>query len=126
EEVLGDFREKYVSSWQYIRLAIRVVPLVLRSRIRRTGNLQVRLTEALLMYASFFAAARFTQPDALLEHDGLFRVAIPTAINVIDLIFQDLWAGGSEQARVVVSSLAMSIGLGFNGYGAVAALTLVA
>jgi hypothetical protein len=125
EEVLGDLHEKHVSPMQYIGLAIKVIPFVILSRIRRTSDLQIRLTEALLVYASFFTAAWFNQRDALPRYDSLFRITIPTMANLLDLIFEDVWAGGSRWARILAFSLAVGIGFGFNVYGEFASVLLV-
>jgi len=125
EEILGDLCEKYLGSFQYIGLAITVIPFVILSRIRRTRDLRIRLTDALLIYGSFLAAAWCTPSSALPRHDGLIRVAIPATVNVFDLVFQDIWAEGSQWARVLVFSLALGIGIGFNPYGEIAGTLLV-
>lgn len=125
EEVLGDLREKYISPFQYVRLAISVVPFVILSRIRRTSDLQMRMTEALLIYACFLAAAWYNERAVLTTQQGLFRVAIPTAVNLLDLFFEDAWAGGSKWVLWLVRGLALGIGIDFNVYGEFASVLLV-
>ena len=55
EEVLGDLHERYRSPRQYGLEALRTVPLVILSRIRRTADPQVILMQAFALYVSFWA-----------------------------------------------------------------------
>ena len=57
EHVLGDLHERYQSPQQYWPEAIRTVPLVILSRIRRTTDIVVLLMEICTTYMSFFVAA---------------------------------------------------------------------
>jgi hypothetical protein len=125
EEVLGDLREKCASPRQYIGLAISVIPFVILSRIRRTSDLQIRLTEALLIYGSFLTAAWYSERTVLSTHQGIFLVAIPTVASLIDLVFEDLWAGGSKWPSLLVWSIAFGIGFALNVYGEFASMLLI-
>jgi hypothetical protein len=91
EEVLGDLHEKYTGPWQYISLAMCVVPCVMLSRIRRTTDPLLLLTEALIIYGSFLAAAWYTDRTSLTGQWGFLHVAIPTVFNVVHLIVEHAW-----------------------------------
>jgi len=91
EEVLGDLHEKYTGPWQYILLALCVIPFVILSRIRRTTDTLILLTEALLIYGSFLAATWYTDKTLLAGQWGFLRLVIPTAVNLVDLILERAW-----------------------------------
>jgi hypothetical protein len=57
EEVIGDLHERFKSSSQYAVDALRTVPLVIISRIRRTADPQMLLIQAFALYMSFLGAA---------------------------------------------------------------------
>lgn len=59
EEVLGDLHERYRSPAQYLGDLIATVPFLIVSRIVRTTDLQLLLTDTLLIYGSFLAATWF-------------------------------------------------------------------
>lgn len=125
EEVLGDMREKYASPMQYIGLAMCVVPCVIFSRIRRTSDPLMRLTEGLLIYGSFLAATWYTDRSLLVKPEGFLWVALPTAANLADLMFADLWRGGSQWPVRLVFGTALGIGIAFNPIGECACTLLV-
>jgi len=80
EHVLGDLHERYTSPRQYVADALRVVPLVIASRIRRTTDPDVFLMEALGLYVAFSGAAFLLDRGFLLGQSGLLRLAIPAAV----------------------------------------------
>lgn len=92
EEVLGDLYEGCGSSGQYIREALRVVPMVILSRIRRTADSQALLMQATALYLSFMGAAWYEGKAFLFENSGLLRLAIPPAWVLFGLIFDDVYA----------------------------------
>ncbi len=93
EHVLGDLRERFKCSRQYVADAASTVPLVIVSRIRRTTDPQVLLMEAFAVYASFlFAAWQLHQMSFLQEQEGLLRLAIPTAVTLAALMLVDAYA----------------------------------
>jgi hypothetical protein len=92
EEVLGDLCEKYTGSIQYIVLAIRVVPCVILSRVRRTADAQIVMMEALLIYASYLAAAWYADRTLLMSQWGFFRLVAPTVLAVAFMVLEDAWA----------------------------------
>jgi hypothetical protein len=92
EEVLGDLHERYNSSRQYALDAVRTIPLVIVSRIRRTADPQVLLMQALALYASFLGVAWLHDRRFLTEQWELLRLAIPTAMAIVGLILEDAYA----------------------------------
>jgi hypothetical protein len=124
EEVLGDLHEKYTGPWQYIALAMCVVPFVILSRIRRTTDTLILLTEALLIYGSFLGAAWYTDRTMLTSHWGLERLAIPTVLNLVVLIFDRAWNLRTKWWHR--NAARISIGLASNMLGECASMLLVA
>jgi hypothetical protein len=92
DEVLGDLHERYSSSGQYGLDAVRTIPLVILSRIRRTADPQVLLMQALALYASFSGAAWLTDRTFLSQQWGLLRLAIPVGMAMLGLILEDAYA----------------------------------
>jgi len=92
EEVLGDLHERYTSTRQYGVEALRTVPLVIMSRIRRTADPQVLLMQAFAWYVSFLGAAWLRDRAFLNEQWGLLRLAIPGAVAMFGLILEDAYA----------------------------------
>ena len=62
EHVLGDLNERYTGIWQYFLDAIRTVPWVIASRIRRTTGLQLFVAEALAVFAAYLAGTWIEGP----------------------------------------------------------------
>src|SRR5579863_5371182 len=108
EEVLGDLHEKYTGPWQYISLALSVIPFVVLSRIRRTTDALILLTEALLIYGAFLTAAWYTDRALLNTPSGLQRLAIPTALNLGLLILDNAWDFKKTWSRALVNGIAIS------------------
>jgi hypothetical protein len=52
EEVVGDLHERYRSQGRYALDALRTVPLVIVSRIRRTADPQILVIQAFVLYLS--------------------------------------------------------------------------
>jgi hypothetical protein len=92
EEVLGDLYERYSSASQYGLDAVRTIPLVIVSRIRRTADPQVLLMQAFALYASFLGAAWLKDRAFLSEQWGLLRLAIPAGMAMLGLILEDTYA----------------------------------
>jgi hypothetical protein len=125
EEVLGDLHEKYTGPWQYISLALSVIPFVILSRIRRTTDALILLTEALLIYGSFLAAAWYTDRTLLNTPNGLQRLAIPTALNLFLLILDNTWDFKRIWSRALINGIAISICVYFSFAGQLASVLLV-
>jgi len=112
--VLGDLCEKYTGPGQYILLAMRVIPCVIVSRIRRTTDARVLLMEALLMYASYLAAAWYTDRKILMEEWGFFRLAIPSVLAVAFMMLEDAWSPAREKSPLrFTGEVAMGTLFGF-------------
>ena len=65
EEVLGDLHERNTTSLQYVLDAVRTVPLVIASRIRRTWDGKLFAMYAVSLYGSFLFG-RVLEPGRLL------------------------------------------------------------
>jgi hypothetical protein len=92
EEVLGDFQERCTSPLQYCRDALFTVPLVILSRIRRTGDPALVLMHALVLYLSFYGVAWFKAYSLLYEPWALVRLAIPVVIILLAIVLEDAYA----------------------------------
>ena len=100
EEVLGDLHERYSSSGQYGLDAVRTIPLVIISRIRRTADPQVLLMQAFVLYASFLGAAWLKDSAFLSGQWGLLRLAIPAGMAMLGLILEDTYATPGRRSQL--------------------------
>jgi len=98
EEVLGDLREKNEGVQLFIYDALRTVPFVIVSRIRRTTDSVVLLMEAFCCYVSFLTAAWVQQPSIIATREGLLRLAIPGAIALSVLVLADAYANPRKKS----------------------------
>ncbi|HYL75278.1 MAG TPA: hypothetical protein VEU96_13790 [Bryobacteraceae bacterium] len=113
EHVLGDLHERYRSTSQYLHDAMRTVPLVILSRIRRITDPQLLLMEAFALYLSFVIAAWWLGPASFLYEDwGLLRLAIPTAVTLLALILVDAYANPARRFSLK-PALQAAIGISF-------------
>jgi hypothetical protein len=92
EEVVGDLHERYRSPLRYAGDALSTIPLVVFSRVRRTSDARVVLTQALALYFSFLEAAWITDVALLRESWGLLRLAAPASMTVVGLVLHDAYA----------------------------------
>ena len=98
EEVLGDMREKNEGIQLFIYDALRTVPFVIVSRIRRTTDSVVLLMEAFCCYVSFLAVAFVTDRAMISTQEGLLRLAIPAAIALAVLVVADAYANPRKKS----------------------------
>ena len=126
EEILGDLSERYSSPGRYVVLALRTVPFVIGSRIRRTTDALVLLTEALLVYGSYLVAAWYTDRALLASQWGLLRLAIPTILNLVVLVLEHAWDFKPGWPMRLTEGCVIGTCIYFNVYGGSAALLLVA
>jgi hypothetical protein len=126
EEVLGDLSEMYTRPAQYIILAFRTVPLVIVSRIRRTTDAYILLTEALLIYGSYLAGAWYTDRTMLMSQWGLLRLLIPTVLQVIVVILDHAWGVDTGWTMRLIQGSLMAISIYFNFTGGCIGVLLVA
>ncbi len=99
EEVLGDLHERYASPRQYGSDALRIIPLIVIARIRRTADPQLLLIQAFALYASFLAAAWLQDGTFLSERWGLARLAIPATMALLGFISEDAYANQRAARR---------------------------
>jgi len=92
EEVLGDLHERCTSAMQYYRDAIRTVPLVILSRIRRTADPQLMLMHALVLYLSYSTVTWFVDRPMLHESWSQWRLAVPCTVTLLGMILEDAYA----------------------------------
>jgi hypothetical protein len=98
EEVLGDLRERNDGVQLFIYDALRTIPMVIVSRIRRTTDSVVLLMEAFCCYVSFLAVALVVQPAMISSREGLLRLAIPGAIALFVLVIADAYANPRKKS----------------------------
>lgn len=98
EEVLGDMRERNEGIQLFIYDALRTVPFVIVSRIRRTTDSVVLLMEAFCCYVSFLAVAFVTDRAMTSTQEGLLRLAIPGAIALAVLVVADAYANPRKKS----------------------------
>jgi len=115
ESVLGDLRERFGSARQYKLEAIRTVPMVILSRIRRTTDPQVLLMEAFAIYVSFVGVVwGFGDMSFLERQQGYLRLAIPTAVTVLALVLLDAYANPAKKSPLrPIWQAAFGVGMAF-------------
>jgi len=109
EEVLGDLCERYRSPAQYLLEALRTVPLVVVSRIRRTSEPRLLLAEAATLYISFLAAAWWLAGTPFFADTAWMRLAIPSAAALAALVLRDAWSDPGRRTPAVDSALAVTL-----------------
>ncbi len=109
EEVLGDLHEQYRGTVSYVLGALRAVPFVIVSRIRRTTGAEVLAMEALLLYASFVAAAWYTDSTLLTAQWGLLELAVPVMFALLLLMLDDAWVPQGQSPLQLIRGLAIAI-----------------
>jgi hypothetical protein len=92
EEILGDLRERRRSSAAYLLEAAHVIPCVIYSRIRRTTDGVIALTEALAMYTAFVTTAWWLNRLLLGDERGFLRLAIPPGIFLATIVLADVYS----------------------------------
>ena len=125
EEVLGDLCERFTGPGQYIGSALCVIPWVILSRIRRTTDVLLLATEALLIYGSFLVAAWYTDRALLMSEGGLLRLAIPTAIQLAGLMLHRAWGFELRSSMTLFQGAIIGISIAFSASGTFASVLLV-
>ncbi len=92
EEVLGDLHERNATAWRFTLDAVRTVPLVIASRIRRMSEPGVLAMYAIVLFLSFFVAAWFDMRPLVYERWGFSRLAIPCGVQLLALLLEDAYA----------------------------------
>ena len=112
EEVLGDLYERFRSPRQYAFDALRTLPLVIFSRMRRTADLQILVIQAFALYCSFLGAAWLAVGALPREQWGFLRLAIPAGIAMLGLILEDTYARPGRRSPLSLMRGPV-LGLGF-------------
>jgi len=110
EEVLGDLRERNDGAQLFLYDALRTVPFVILSRVRRTTDSVVLLMEGFCCYVSYLAAAWVLSPAMVAKQDGLLRLAIPGAIALVMLMLVDAYADPRKKSLL---RPVLTVGLAF-------------
>lgn len=92
EEVLGDLHERNATAWRFTLDAVRTVPLVIASRIRRMSEPGLLAMYAIGLFLSFFVAAWFDMRPLVYERWGFSRLAIPCGVELLALLLEDAYA----------------------------------
>jgi len=105
EEVLGDLHERNATSVGFSIDAMRTVPLVVASRIRRTADPQLLLLHAITLYlcyyaAGYYAAAWLMNRALLRDTWGLARPAVPALLVLLVLLLEDAYAKPGSRSRL--------------------------
>jgi hypothetical protein len=100
EEILGDLHERFKSPLQYTADALRTVPLVIISRMRRSADPQILLIQAFALYMSFLGAAWLKDGAVLREQWGILRLAVPAAMVMLGLILDDAYANPGRRSAL--------------------------
>jgi hypothetical protein len=100
EEVLGDLREKNDGVQLFIYDALRTIPFVILSRIRRTTDSVVLMMEAFCCYVSYFSCAFVVEPSMITKQEGLLRLGIPCAIALAVLVVADAYANPGKKSTL--------------------------
>jgi hypothetical protein len=90
EHVMGDLSERYRSPGQYLTEALRSLPFIIVSQIRRSSN---------LARSAIGAYALFLMLNARTEHNWL-SAALPTLVAMIALVLRDAYRAPSEASVV--------------------------
>jgi hypothetical protein len=103
EEVLGDFHERYVSPAQYAFEALRTIPMVILSRIRRSADPQVLLMHGFALYMSFSGGAWIHDRAFLGREGGLLHLAVPIAAVLLGIIREDAYAKPVQRPALMLA-----------------------
>ena len=105
EEVLGDLHERYQSVPQYLAEALRTVPLVLVSRIRRTADRRLATTLGLLICLCYVGVAWFAGGPEV----GLTRLALPAIVTLLGVLLADAYARQGDPVHAPALGTALAL-----------------
>ena len=103
EEVLGDLYERYQGPLQYALDALRTLPMVIASRIRRNTDPRIALIEVLTMYLAYAAAAWYVDRSFLWTESALLLLAIPPLATMVVFALWDAYSGTRRNAILCVA-----------------------
>ena len=104
EHVLGDLHERYVSASQYVRDALRTIPCVVWSQIRRTSPLLLVIAEVGVVYVAFLSALGLLEPLALSSSSAPLRAGIPALAALAALVLRDAWSGRGPRPTALIAA----------------------
>jgi len=99
EHVLGDLCERFESRSQYVLDALRTVPFVIASQVRRTFDIAVFLSEASALYIGFAAASLAGGPGFLYDHSAFLPIALVMAVVLIVFTLRDAYADRNDRSE---------------------------
>jgi hypothetical protein len=125
EAVVGDLWETYQSPSQYAREALRTVPFVVFSQMRRHFNLPALILQAMVLYACLGApaaalllpvlmVAEAYQPEGRPSPRRAMREAIMVAFALV-IVMQVIWSTTHGRSPLTVDGVWLGIGLFFIG-----------
>ena len=98
EEVLGDLHERNATAVSFCRDALPAIPLVVFSRIRRTADAQLIVLQLCALCLAYWATAWFGQRGLIENTNGLLRLAIPAALVLLGVLFEDAYANPGRRS----------------------------
>jgi hypothetical protein len=119
EEVLGDLRERNSSAQKYLLDAMRTVPYVAVSQVRRTMDLRAVGLEALALYISFLCGPWHGRGSGLRGSPVVLLILVPVGVTLAMLRLLDAYAkpGNPTQIRLIART-GTAIGIAFAVEGA--------
>jgi hypothetical protein len=118
EEVLGDLYERYSSLQQYSLDALRTVPLIILSRIRRTVNPMMLMMQAFALYLSFLGVALIRDSAFLQRPRGFLKIVIPVATALLGLMLGDAYANPRRRSSLeLLRGPVLAVGFAFLSQG---------
>ena len=121
EVVLGDLAERLqdattaTASRRYLADALRVVPLVVWSRMRRQVGWRLLALEAVLFGAIFLSGPLYAlttaSPSFFLDQHGFARVALPALVATLTLLLADTYRLSMPVTTAVVVTVLVNLGL---------------
>ena len=115
EEVLGDLHERYRGTAQYLLDALRTVPHVVASQMRRATDWRLLIFEAFTLYVAFLTAPAQPGGVSLLFKAGtLLPCAIPTIVALIALRIVDAYSRAGRPTRITqLAQVALAVAIAF-------------
>ena len=94
EAVIGDLWERYSSPLRYVSEAMRILPFVIFSQIRRTSNIPML---GIVAFTFFVCFGGFAVNGPPIDVPRWLRAAIPTIAVLAGLILRDVYRGSERQ-----------------------------
>jgi hypothetical protein len=115
EAVLGSLQERYAHAAQYLAEALRRLPGVVASQIRKNTEARIFLPEALAVFWCFtFAALRPGQASILDDPWVFLRMAVPALTALFVLLLRNAYASPEDPAQYAsILDVLMAFGFAF-------------